>query len=92
MKVTWSDSAEKDLASVLLYIAVDDKAAAFKLVDKLEAAGRRLEEFPMRGRVGRSPGTRELVVSGTNYILIYEIFDDGVEILRAMHGAQDWPP
>ena len=92
MKVTWSDAAESDLASVLLYIAADDKTAAFKLVDKLEAAGSRLADFPMRGRVGRSPGTRELAVPRTKYILIYQISDDGVEILRAMHGAQDWPP
>jgi addiction module RelE/StbE family toxin len=92
VKVTWSDAAESDLASVLLHIAADDKVAALKLVDKLETAGRSLENFPMRGRIGRCPGTRELVVPGTSYILVYEISGDGIEILRAVHGAQDWPP
>lgn len=91
MKVAWSDAAESDLASILSYIAKDDKAAAFRVVDKLEAAGNSLAEFPRRGRVGRSSGTRELVVPSTNYILIYQLTDDGVEVLHALHGAQDWP-
>jgi addiction module RelE/StbE family toxin len=92
MRVTWSEAAENDLASVLLYIAADDKSAALKLVDRLEAAGNSLADFPMRGRPGRNPGTRELAVSGTNYIIVYQIEDEGVEILRALHGARDWPP
>lgn len=92
MRVSWSDAAVSDLAAVLLYIAVDDKAAAFRVVDKLEAAGERLADFPMRGRIGRISGTRELVVPSTNYILIYEISGDELQILRAVHGAQEWPP
>ena len=92
MRITWSEVAENDLASVLLYIAADDKSAALKLVDRLEAAGNSLVDFPMRGRPGRNQGTRELAVSGTNYIIVYQIEDEGVEILRALHGARDWPP
>ena len=92
MKVAWSDTAENDLTSVLLYIAVDDKAAALRLVARLETAGNGLADFPMRGRPGRDPGTRELVVSGTQYLIVYRIEDEGVEILRALHGARDWPP
>lgn len=92
MRVTWSEAAENDLTSVLLYIAADDKSAALKLVGRLEAAGNSLADFPMRGRPGRNPGTRELAISGTNYIIVYQIEDDGVEILRALHGARDWPP
>ena len=86
MKVTWSDTAENDVASVVLYIAADDKAAALKLVTRLEMAGNGLEDFPARGRLGRDPGTRELPVSGTQYIIVYRIE------LRALHGARNWPP
>jgi toxin ParE1/3/4 len=92
MKVAWSDAAEADLRAILLYVAADDLAAAFKLVDRLESAGNGLGKFPRRGRVGRGPGTRELVVPRTQYILIYEIKDDRLEIVRVMHGARQWPP
>ena len=91
MRVIWSDAAEDDLVSILLYVAADDKAAAFRLVDKLEVAGNSLVDFPKRGRQGRTPGTRELAVSSTKYILIYEITGDRVEIFHVLHGARDWP-
>ena len=91
MKVIWSAAAESDLQSILLYVAMDDVDAAFKLVDRLEAAGNNLAQLPRRGRPGRTPGTREWVVSRSSYILIYEIRDEKVEILRVMHGARQWP-
>ena len=92
MKVAWSDTAENELASVVLLIAAEDKAAALKLVTRLEMTGNGLADFPLRGRPGRDPGTRELPVPGTQYIIVYRIEDEGVEILRALHGARNWPP
>lgn len=42
------------------------------------------------GRPGRIPGTRELVVPGTPFILPYRVAADEVHILRGMHGAGNW--
>ena len=36
-------------------------------------------------------GTRELVVTGTPYIVAYTVLDNRVEILAVQHGAQEWP-
>jgi toxin ParE1/3/4 len=44
----------------------------------------------MIGRQGRVGGTRELVVQGTPYIVVYRVHDD-VEILAVVHGARKWP-
>jgi len=46
------------------------------------------------GRLGRVAGTRELVLSRTPYIVIYEFRgpDEEIYILRLLHGAQRWPP
>ena len=46
--------------------------------------------FPRVGRVGSVPGTRELVVPDTPYIVIYRL-TERVEVLRIRHGAQLWP-
>jgi toxin ParE1/3/4 len=35
-------------------------------------------------------GTRELVVSRTPFIVVYAV-GDAVELLRILHGAQQWP-
>ncbi|MBI2431854.1 MAG: type II toxin-antitoxin system RelE/ParE family toxin [Candidatus Hydrogenedentes bacterium] len=39
----------------------------------INTAANSLTEFPERGRVGRIPGTCELVVPGTPYIIPYRI-------------------
>ena len=40
------------------------------------------------GRVGRVSGTREFVITNTPYIVAYQIAEDALVILRALHGAQ----
>jgi toxin ParE1/3/4 len=50
-----------------------------------------LARFPHRGRPGRSPNTRELVFPGLPFLAIYRIRGDGIEIVRILHGAQNWP-
>ncbi|MDQ7827232.1 MAG: type II toxin-antitoxin system RelE/ParE family toxin [Candidatus Eremiobacteraeota bacterium] len=43
------------------------------------------------GRPGRVPGTRELVVPGTKYIVAYRVRHRSLQILRVLHGARKWP-
>jgi plasmid stabilization system protein ParE len=50
-----------------------------------------LGERPMIGRPGRIEGTRELPISGTNYIVAHRIEQDGAEILTILDAAQAWP-
>ena len=57
----------------------------------VEAAVRRLGNNPQLGRIGRVPGTRELVVSDTPYLIAYRIRPDAVVIERLFHSAQRWP-
>jgi toxin ParE1/3/4 len=60
--------------------------------DLIDAAVTRLEAFPESGRSGRQGRTRELVIPGSPYLAIYRIFGSDVQILRFLHGAQEWPP
>ena len=43
-------------------------------------------------RPGRIAGTREWVVDHTPYFIVYRITSDTLEVLRVIHGKQDWPP
>jgi len=58
----------------------------------IREAVERLADFPHRGRPGRLEGTRELVVAGTPYLVVYRTKGTSLRILRLLHGAQDWPP
>ncbi len=51
----------------------------------------RLAAFPMSGKVGRVPGTREWVISNTPFIAAYAIDKADIVILAIYHGAQQWP-
>jgi toxin ParE1/3/4 len=65
--------------------------AAIDMGDAIEAAAARLGEYPESGRPGRVRGTRELVVTGTPYVIVYRLETSAAIILRALHGAQRWP-
>ncbi len=53
----------------------------------MEAVGR-LGETPGMGRPGRVPNTRELLVSGTPYLVPYRVKRAEVQILRVFHASR----
>ena len=73
------------------YIAQDNPAAALALDELFSEKASRLVDHPGLGRPGRVTGTRELVAH-QNYILIYDMADDLVRVLRVLHAARKWPP
>jgi toxin ParE1/3/4 len=72
-------------------IAVDNPTAARGIVERIRAAVTRLAVSPALGRPGRVVGTRELVISGTPYIVPYRVKGNIVQIITILHGAQRWP-
>jgi addiction module RelE/StbE family toxin len=91
MQVRWTTPAARDLEEITLYIRRDSEDAALAVAKALFDPANSLELLPSRGRVGRIAGTRELVVPGLPYIVLYEIADTAVQILHIYHGARDWP-
>jgi toxin ParE1/3/4 len=91
VRVRWLRRALRNLDEEAEYIARGDPDAAARTVDRLVANVERLAEHPALGRAGRVPGTRELVVSGTPYIVPYRVRGETVEILRVFHAARKWP-
>ncbi|MBP7814746.1 MAG: type II toxin-antitoxin system RelE/ParE family toxin [Phenylobacterium sp.] len=92
MKVIWASSARDDVNSIVLHIAEDNVDAALRMGDRIESAVGRLDSISLRTRRGRVDGTRELVVTGTPYVVVLAITDDVVGVVRVLHGAQAWPP
>lgn len=91
MQIKWLRRALNDLENIADYIALDNPAAALSMLDTIEAITDGLADHPKRGRDGRVPGTRELVIPGTAYISVYRLKTGRVEILRVLHSAQNWP-
>ena len=91
MHVRWLKRALKNLDEEAEYIARDDPKAAERIVEHIATTVDRLIAHPALGRPGRVPGTRELIVSGTSYIVPYRVIGDTIVILRVFHTARKWP-
>ena len=92
MTPVWSPQAIDDLAALRAYIAKDDPAAARRvalhIVHNVEIL---LPKNPQMGRPGRVPGTRELVIPDTPFMVPYRVAENTIQILRVFHGARRWP-
>ena len=92
MRVRWLQVAERNLEQIGAYIAEDNPHAAERVIVRIADSVALLADHPALGRAGRFPGTRELVVPNTPYIVVYRVRDAFLEILRILHGARRWPP
>ena len=92
MRIEWLPEAAGNLTAQLEWIAERDPWAAIDVGDAVDATVTRLIAHPALGRPGRVPSTRELVVVGTPYVVVYRIERTVVLVLRILHGAQRWPP
>ena len=91
VNIVWTRAAVTDLDAVRRFIGDRNVRAAREVATRIRAAVRLLREHPAVGRPGRVAGTRELLVSGTPYILPYRVTGDVVEVLRVLHSARRWP-
>jgi toxin ParE1/3/4 len=92
MTPVWSPEAIDDLIALRAYIEQDDAAAAQRvalhIVQNVETL---LADNPDMGRPGRVPGTRELVIPKTPFIVPYRLVGTTIQALRVFHGARRWP-
>jgi toxin ParE1/3/4 len=91
VRVKWLAAAVTSLIAETEYVGREDPAAAARLEIAIKTAVEQLSNFPALGRAGRVPGTRELVVPGTPYLIPYRVRHKIVEIIRVFHGARKWP-
>jgi toxin ParE1/3/4 len=91
MRLRWTVPALRDLETIGDYIARENPAAAARVVTDILDRTKRLAEHPHIGRPGRVPGTRELVVTDTPYIVPYRVCGDVLQFLAVPQGARRWP-
>ena len=90
LTLVWRQSARDDARAIFSYIAKRNRPAAARLLAAIEACAESLPAHPYMYRPGRAPGTREAVVH-PNYILIYRVTAEAVEIVSLVHARQLYP-
>ncbi|MCK4709143.1 MAG: type II toxin-antitoxin system RelE/ParE family toxin [Gammaproteobacteria bacterium] len=88
---TWSQSAELDLQRNIENYAKEDLVTAWRIYDEVIKRSEILDDQPEIGKRGRMAGTRELVLTGTPFILVYRGNKAPVDIINVLHSHQDWP-
>jgi toxin ParE1/3/4 len=91
MPVRWTTTAADDFTQVVERVRADNPAAPHRVAQTIYKGIALLETLPNRGRIGRAEHTRELVFPPWPYIVVYEIVEGQVQVLRFRHASQDWP-
>jgi toxin ParE1/3/4 len=91
VKIVWTEPARNDLRDIFIYISEENPNAARTLLSEIKERAVLLQDNPLIGRIGRVGGTRELVITGTHYILPYRIKEQQIQILAVFHTARKWP-
>jgi len=81
--------ADEDLIEIWHHIAIDNPAAADRMLDAIEARWLLLARNPFSGpaRDDIMPGVRHLVTG--HYLTLYRVTETAVELLRVLHGRRD---
>jgi toxin ParE1/3/4 len=89
IEIVSSALARARLREIHAYVADDKPEAAARLATRIVAVVEALRNHPHLGRAGADPETRELVIGGTPYIVLYRVRRNRVVISTIWHGAQD---
>jgi toxin ParE1/3/4 len=91
MRLKYTGPAKTDLRNITVWIAEANPARAQTFAGELRAACRNVLGFPESNQ-GLELSCKQIVrrkVYG-NYLIFYRVTDQTVEILRILHGAQDY--
>ncbi|MHB8236199.1 MAG: type II toxin-antitoxin system RelE/ParE family toxin [Acidithiobacillus ferrivorans] len=93
LDVVWTAPAWQQYQDAMARLAEDRPQSALIQDEAITAAVARLGSYSRMGRLGRRRGTRELVVAGTPFIVVYRIQEHEahqIQVIRFLHGAQQW--
>ena len=90
-RVFFAPAAEADLDKIHDYIAAENPTAAAALVTRLEDLAALLADAPGMGRARPELLSNLRSFPLGSYLLFYRPSDNGIEVVRVLHGARDIP-
>ena len=98
-KVIWDHQARNDLYRIAFYIGREKGSVqgAHNLIDSIVKKCREYAKHPELGEARPELGENiRIFPCGTksnprNWVVIYRPMDEGIQIVRLFHGAQDYP-
>ena len=92
MNVNFTPQARDDLLAIREWIAADNPRAAADVLSRIRQTAIMFGQFPLLGRRGRIPETREFPVTGLPYTIIYRIASETeIDVLTVIHQRRRFP-
>jgi len=95
MTFTFSELADQDLQAIAYYIALDNPQAAKRVAKSIIDTCQMVAEMPTLGRTPAFLDGDDVycinVKKYDHYLIVYELRDQGIEVIRILHGARDLP-
>ena len=92
MIVRWTKLAASDLTYICDYTKAQfGPMQSRRMAMAIFALADSLQEMPVRGRSGRKPGTREITVAGSPFVIISTVGKATVALVRILHGSEQGP-
>lgn len=88
-QVRWSARSQSDLQSIYEFVRRDSPDAALALMARLISSVRRLEEFPLSGRIVpefRRRNMREVIVG--SFRVVYEVAGEEVGVVTVRNASR----
>jgi addiction module RelE/StbE family toxin len=92
LKLEVARAADRELQAAFEYLRERNPRAARAVRSAIRRTILGLRRFPERGRPGSLDGTRELVVRGAPYAIVYSVSGDTIFVARIRHTSQDPQP
>jgi len=88
VEIVWSPLAPARLQEIHAFVALDNPDAGERLATRIVALVEALRNHPYLGRAGAEPGSRELVIGGTPYVVLCRVGGERVTINTIRRAAQ----
>ena len=87
-RIERTSRAKTDAVEIWAYIAQDNVTAADDLIDQIESRLARLARMPESAEAVPYIAPDVRCSSVGNYVIYYRPIDDGIQVLRILHGAR----
>ncbi|MDI4657964.1 type II toxin-antitoxin system RelE/ParE family toxin [Xanthobacter autotrophicus] len=88
MRIVFRARALRHLREIEHHIGQDNPKAAARVIGRLETAINTLADHPFSAPAGMVPGTRQLTLPGSPYLVVYRVAGDEITILAVLHAAR----
>jgi toxin ParE1/3/4 len=90
MRARITKRALTDIDMIWDYVALHNRSAADRLVDRLGRLFKRLARMPRIGECYSHPIPGMRYFTHGTYVVVYQELEDGIRVLCVAHSARDW--